>query len=176
MPLAWLITPDSFTGVYLLEILFFSVALLYVHKISNLYLPSRASILILPATALLITTSNCFLRGDNAEEFCIPLLLASLYSILRFYHTVSGTSFRSCQHAAMPASSFFIHGIVAGCVLWIKFTMLGILGRLGRPGPAARSFRKTRKESILQLSPLPQWYGSQHCPLDRIFRLSRCNL
>ena len=123
--LAWLITPDSFTGVYLLEIVFLTVALLYVHKISNLYLPARASILILPATALLITTSNCFLRGDNAEEFCIPLLLASLYSILRFYHTVSGTSFRSCQHAAMPASSFLIHGILAGCVLWIKFTMLG---------------------------------------------------
>ena len=111
---AW-VDGTGFSGVWLLEILNCTWMLWLLGRIASLFLPER---LRFPAAALagfVTVTAYCFSRGDNAEEFCLPLVLYGLYAMLRC--TESGT---------LPG--WRIHmlcGVLAGMILWIKFTMLG---------------------------------------------------
>ena len=85
---AWM-DSNGFFGVYLLEILNLTWMLWLYCKIAGLFLPER---LHFPAAALsgfVTVTAYCFSRGDNAEEFCLPLVLYGLYAMLRC--TESGT-------------------------------------------------------------------------------------
>ncbi len=111
---AWM-DSNGFFGVYLLEILNLTWVLWLYCKIAGLFLPERLQF---PAAALsgfVTVTAYCFSRGDNAEEFCLPLVLYGLYAMLRC--TESGTL--PCRR------THILCGVLAGMILWIKFTMLG---------------------------------------------------
>lgn len=114
---AYLISPDSFFGVYLFEIAAFTGTLVFCWKIYRLYLTEKAAVFLLPVTAFAFLISNSFYYGDSAEEFCLPLLTAGLYMLLKH--------FQKKRPQPMQWSLLFLNGVLAGCVLWIKYTMLG---------------------------------------------------
>ncbi|MGN0590708.1 ArnT family glycosyltransferase [Ruminococcus sp.] len=113
--LAALVDSNGFFGVYLLEILNLTWTLWLFSRMASLFLPDRLEMPAAALSGLVTVTAYCFSRGDNAEEFCLPLVLYGLYAMLR------------CTEAgSLPAGGVhMLCGIFAGMILWIKFTMLG---------------------------------------------------
>lgn len=70
---------------------------------------------LLPAAAALIYSCTAFKYGDSAEELCLPLLMHSLFLTVRAVKA----------DVPLTAAQKFALGCAGGCVLWIKFTMLG---------------------------------------------------
>ena len=116
--LAYLLTPESFLGVWLFEILSAAFFLLGVWKILTLYGARESAVMALPVVAALIFVSLSFQMGDSAEEFGLPLLTWSLYAGLKYLRTE--------YPSPIPARMLVIQGVLCGSVLWIKFTMLGL--------------------------------------------------
>lgn len=112
--LAYRISADTFFGVYLLEVLAGALFLFFAYKTVRLY--ARRGILFwLPWLGALIYTSNSFCHGDSAEELCMPILMACIY--------LSERSFR--RGKTLSFWNWFVAGVLGGCVLWIKFNLLG---------------------------------------------------
>lgn len=115
--LASLVSSSSFIGVFFFEILSFTLFLWYTYRLVRLYQPSGYAYIILPLLTFAVLSSNSFYKGDSAEEFCMPLLAASLFYLLRYFHS------RERKPISYPL--LLLNGVLAGCVLWIKYTMLG---------------------------------------------------
>ncbi len=113
---AAMISDKTFYGVYLLQIINFAVILGYVGKISDLFLDRKYNRLVTSVTGLVIVTAFCYSRGDNAEEFCMPILLIALYHMLKFLNS---------SEERVSNRTMLLHGLLASCILWIKFTLLG---------------------------------------------------
>ncbi len=112
--LAYRISADTFFGVYLLEVLAGALFLFFAYKTVRLY--ARRGILFwLPWLGALIYTSNSFCHGDSAEELCMPILMACIY--------ISERAFR--RGRALSFWDWLVAGLLGGCVLWIKFNILG---------------------------------------------------
>lgn len=114
--LAYLISPDSFLGVYWIEVVAFTAYLLAVYKTLRLYVEKNIW-LALPVLAAVILSSQSFCHGDSAEELCLPLVAWSLYKTLNY--------FKNRYPAPMNYTTLFFHGVLAGCIMLIKFTLLG---------------------------------------------------
>jgi hypothetical protein len=65
-----------------------------------------------------VAASYAFQQGDSAEELCLPLISFPLLWLLRYLKTQAP--------GPMPAKTALLSGLLCGCVLWIKFTMLGL--------------------------------------------------
>lgn len=116
---AWLISNDTWIGVYILESLFLGVFLWYYWKIWNLYGERRWSMAWMPFLALLVTVTSSFASGDNVEEYCIALMAVSMYDYLNYLRDYPANG------GHMEKRTLLINGTLAGCVLWMKYTMLG---------------------------------------------------
>ena len=112
-----LIVAHSFLGVFILEILVVGLFLLAVYKLLTLYGAKQSAWFLLPVAAALALSSLSFYAGDSTEELCLPLLAWPLYFLLRWQKLQAPER--------MPAKTLVVSGVLAGCVLWIKFTMLG---------------------------------------------------
>lgn len=112
---AALFPQGRFFGVSLVQIACWVWILYEVNRIAKLYLSHKESLMTAAISALVIVTAFCYSRGDNAEEFCLPMVLSSLYDLL---HTVQ-------RQGDISPGRILKNGVLAGCVLWIKFTMLG---------------------------------------------------
>ena len=53
------------------------------HKIINLYLEEKYSYIILPLFAFLLYTAISFRHGSSCEEFCFPMMMYSLYELIK---------------------------------------------------------------------------------------------
>lgn len=113
--LAYVLSPTNYIGSFFLEVLSFAVLLFFIYKIITLYISPKASALLIPVFSLLLVTSNSFYYGGSAEEFVLPPLTIGLYHLLRFFRHGGNVSYKT----------MFVNGSFAGCVLWIKYTMLG---------------------------------------------------
>jgi len=116
-----LISFDSFLGVYLMEVLLASAFLFFGYKAMTVYGSKNSALLLLPVLAWSVYAAWSFCEGDSAEEMCMPLVAASLFHVLAFLKSGEGR---------MSAKGLMAEGALAGCVLWIKFTGLGIQGGL----------------------------------------------
>ncbi len=105
-----------FFGVYLIQIALWYAIFRAAAKISDLYLPHHKRLLTASLSALITVCSYCYSRGDNAEEFCLLPVMLSLYALLKAVRE---------KPFPMKMRDFLIHGLFAGTVLWIKFSMLG---------------------------------------------------
>lgn len=115
--LAALISDKSFFGVFILQVISFSFFLYFSHKIITIYLKKNYSYIILPIITYIILVSDAFVAGDSAEEFILPLITISLYGILKY--------FKNIYPKPINSRVLVLNGFIAGCVLWIKYTMLG---------------------------------------------------
>lgn len=112
--IGYLISPKSFHGVFIIEVLFFAIFLYYVHKIICLFLKNKYSYIFLPILTVLITTSVSFVHGGSCEEFCLPFFAISLYYYLKHF-----------KDKEITYKQLFINGLIAGIILMIKYTFLG---------------------------------------------------
>lgn len=115
--LAYLISNTSFLGVYLLEVIAVSFFLFFSHKMIALYLDTKYSTIALPLIAAVVLNMRSFAHGDSAEELSMPIIAYSLYCLLRY--------FTRRYPEAIGYKTVLLNGIITGCVLWIKFSLLG---------------------------------------------------
>lgn len=115
--LSSIIKYNSFIGVFIMEVLFFSIFLLFSHKSICLFLPAKKSYFILPIYAVSITTLKAFSHGGSAEEFILPFMMISIYYFL---------SYLKNDNPSISSKRVILMGIFCGCVFWIKYTLIGL--------------------------------------------------
>ena len=113
--LGYLISHTTFFGVYLLEIAAAFVFLVFVYQTALLFCSDADVLYIMPVLAALVYGMMAFADGDSAEEFCLPLLSYALW-----------VGMKALQHDRLPTKGeYFLIGLTSGCVLFIKYTILG---------------------------------------------------
>ena len=112
--LAYLVSHDTFLGVYFLEVIAASFFAYFSYKIILLFSKKPLWVFI-PLVMTIIYTSASFSHGDSAEEFCLPLLTYGLYLLLKNQKTNEPLTFIEA----------LLLGLTSGMVLWIKFSLLG---------------------------------------------------
>lgn len=115
--LAAQISDSDFLGVYLMEVVAFAAVLFFACLIAMRSTPAWAAWADAVLVGACVLVGNAFSRGDSAEEFCLPFLMAAMYIAFRTYGTKKGT---------MDEKSLFVCGLLAGFVATIKFTVLGL--------------------------------------------------
>ncbi len=106
----------SFLGVYLLETLACAAFLYAGYRTLRLFgFRGEYCIPLLIAAAALLGATDAFRFGDSAEELCTPMIAWSVYEALRYF-----VNDREMSNACLVRN-----GVLAGCVLWIKFSLLG---------------------------------------------------
>ncbi|MCR5628058.1 hypothetical protein [Eubacterium sp.] len=108
--IAAFISDSSFIGIYLFEVIFFTVFLYYTMQLWKL-IHERVSYIYLMVFAFLIVISFAFYRGGSVEEFALPLFAYALYKIISY---VEGEEDKAL---------WFKMGAVTAILFWIKFTM-----------------------------------------------------
>lgn len=112
--IGYLLSNTSFLGIFILEVLAWTITLYYVHKINLLYFDKKISFIIIPLFIALITSNACFAHGGSAEEFLFPFFSITLYYFLSFF-----------KDKDISYKRLFLAGLFAGLVLLTKYTLLG---------------------------------------------------
>ncbi|MEN6434713.1 MAG: hypothetical protein ABFD58_02745, partial [Anaerolineaceae bacterium] len=115
--LASLVSYRTFIGGFILEVIAFTFFLFFSFKSLSLFMDKKLALISLPILSILILNLKAFTHGGSAEELCLSLLAVSLYHLLRYL--------KSDKPAADTFQIFFWNGLIAGCILWVKFSMLG---------------------------------------------------
>lgn len=113
--IGWLMDHTGFAGVLVLEILAFAIFLRFsLHTVACLVQKQlHPAWAVLPAVA--VTASRAFSHGGSAEEFLLPFLAAALFALVK----------QEQATRPMPLRSVLLQGFLAGCALWLKYTVLG---------------------------------------------------
>lgn len=112
-----LVSFTDFTGVFVMEWLFAAAFLYFVHAFLKSMGAGRWAWALTAFAALAVYASPSFAQGDSAEELALPLIMATLLCLWRFWQ--SGAK-------RLSAGTLLANGALAGCVFWIKFTMIGL--------------------------------------------------
>ena len=115
--IGYLLSHTTFAGVLLLEVVALFGVLIAEYKLFCLFVSHRISLLLLPIGAFMITVSKSFYWGGCAEEFCLPLLMWGFYLSVRY--------FKESYPEAMSNREVLLGGILAGCIMMIKYTVSG---------------------------------------------------
>lgn len=166
--LGYLISNTTFFGVFLLEIVSLAVTLLAEYKLLRLYLSHKISMALLPLGALMVTVSKSFYWGGSAEEFCLPLLAWGLYFSIKY--------FKEEYPELISCKQIILFGFLAGCIMMIKYTMLGFyfawMGMIALTNMNRKNWRGSIRNCVLFLCgmaiPLVPWliYFGMHGALD----------
>lgn len=112
--IGYLITNQSFLGVFIIECLFQSVCLYYAYKIIKLFIDEKYAFIILPVMFTVVCTCTSFCHGGSAEEFCFPFFMISLYYFSNYL-----------RNNQMNSKIIFINGLLAGIIFLIKYNLCG---------------------------------------------------
>lgn len=115
--IASLISNKTFLGIYILESISFSIFLFFCARTLSLFLDQATTLLSLPILAAAILNLRSFAYGGTAESLTFPFLMASLFLFTKHFKLV--------YPKPHPLKWCFIIGVLAGCVLWTKFSFLG---------------------------------------------------
>lgn len=110
--IGYLISNKSFFGVYLLEVISFSVFLRFVDLILDV-LKFKYNKLFLVFLSFIITTSLSFYGGGSAEEFCLPFIVYCFYLLFKIFKGLD-----------IGLNEFFINGLFFSFVFFIKFNLI----------------------------------------------------
>jgi len=114
--IGYLLSHKSFYGYFLFEVLSMFLLLWYSHRILLLYV-KKSCIWVLPLLSTGITASESFVHGGSLEELTLGLFAYGFYSLLFFL--------KDEKQADMPVRTLIVNGLLAGVLLWSKFTLLG---------------------------------------------------
>jgi len=137
--LASLVSSTTFTGVFLLECLTFTLFLHYAYRITGLYV-QKTSYWVIAILAIAIPSSKAFGLGGSPEELLLPIFAYGLYSLLAFI--------RSPKAVRPSAASLIMNGFLCGIILWTKFSMLGFYVAFGIALTVALIARKQAKNIL----------------------------
>lgn len=113
--LAYLVSHTTFIGVFFIELIAGTAYLYYAGRTAALFAGGKWPYVIIPVLAALVYSSLYFAHGDSAEELCLPMLMYGFYRLMRFFK----------EPGSLTPRVIVVCGILAACVLWIKYTMLG---------------------------------------------------
>lgn len=116
--LAACISDTSFWGVYVLEIPALTAALYAAYRLLRLRTGAGFALGAAAVWGALTVTGGAFMRGDSAEEFCLPLLTAALALAYAEYGR---------RARPMRAKRLLLCGVLAGGIATIKYTLLGAM-------------------------------------------------
>ena len=115
--LAYLISNDTFFGVFLMEIVSITAFLFAGYRIMRLFCSKNHACILLPVLVMGTLSSLSFYWGGAAEEFCIPLMMWSFYMSLRYFKE---------EYPKVPNwKMILLNGIFAGIIMQVKYIMLG---------------------------------------------------
>ena len=112
--IGYLISNTNFIGIYILEVFSLSIFNYYILKTLNFIIEKKYSYLIIILLSSIIVSSNFFVHGGSAEEFCLPLIAYSSYSFFKYM-----------KNGIYDKRVLFINGLIAGLIALIKFNLLG---------------------------------------------------
>ena len=112
--LALWISPGNYHGIWMIEVALMTGVLICFYRIARLYAP-KINVGWVAVAAAVICMSRSFRYGDSAEELCLLPMAWSLYMLLRSWRTGKPLTDRQ----------YLFNGVLAGCILWIKFNLLG---------------------------------------------------
>ena len=113
-----LISDNGFHGVFIIQVLFFTAYLVIMKKTAEIFLgDSKKSVAVAVICGMVTAVTHCYRRGDNAEEFCLPFVAVALYWLLK--------AMKNGYSKTMTNKVLLLNGFLAGCIFWIKFTLLG---------------------------------------------------
>lgn len=119
--IGYLISKTTFLGIFIIEVLFWTISLYYVYKIITLFLDKKWSFVIIPLFMSLVCTSTSFAHGGSAEELCLPLFSMTLYFLISHF-----------KERTISKKRLLMAGFNAGCIFLVKYTLLGFwLGFMG---------------------------------------------
>lgn len=113
--IAWLISNDSFAGVYLFEIIAATFFLFYIHRSICLFVTSDWSVFFIPVYATIIYTSQSFCHGDSVEELSLPFYAYAMWIGMDAV----------CNKRKITRREYFLVGLTSGLIFWSKFTAVG---------------------------------------------------
>lgn len=115
--IASLISDSSYIGLYFTEILFSFITLCFVYKTVSLKYDSKKSLLstFFVACLMYCCPLNTY-GGDTAELMMMPFFVYLYYIGFRYVY----------KNVSIKPYEYLIVGITSGCVLWSKYTLLGI--------------------------------------------------
>ena len=116
--LAACISDSSFLGVYLMEVLSLTAALFAAYRLFRLRSGRAWALGGAAAWGALILISPAFCKGDSAEEFCLPLLMAATAIAYAEYGR---------RGKPMRPAWLALCGVLAGLIFTIKYTLLGAM-------------------------------------------------
>lgn len=115
--IGYLLDHRGFFGVFILEIISFSIFLYYAYKMLRLFLNEKKTYMILPLFTFSILALKSFSHGGSVEEFTLPFFMFSLYQLVGYLKQ---------EEILIARKIVFGVGVIAGCVLWLKYTLLGL--------------------------------------------------
>ena len=116
--LAACISDTSFLGVYMMEIPALAAALYAAYRLMRLRAGRAFSLSAAAFFGAAFASCTAFIRGDSAEEFCLPLLMTALAMAYAEYGR---------RAKPMRLKRLLACGVLAGCIATIKYTQLGAL-------------------------------------------------
>ncbi|MDP4093078.1 MAG: glycosyltransferase family 39 protein [Bacillota bacterium] len=115
--IGYLISHRSFLGVYFIQSVSLFVVLFYNFKTANLFLEKRHAFLVAAIMPVFIFNYPIYISGGGSpEEFIMAFQAVSMFYFLQY---LKNTDIKEHNPKVM-----FIHGIMAGCVLMLKYTAL----------------------------------------------------
>ncbi len=113
---AYLLTKDSYVGLYLLQIVLSFIFAIFTKKTLELYGIKDLKKNLIICTVIHLSTYYSFAVsvGNSVEEIAMPFLAISLYISLK----------RIKNEQNLKFSDFIFMGLIGGFLFWIKFTLL----------------------------------------------------
>lgn len=162
--LAGLVGGTDFRGVLVLEIIAMTSFLCTGLRTAELLAGRRLSVWWMALPAAGMAASRAFSHGGSAEELLLPFLAAALFSLVRALHSPG----------AKPLRAVCVQGLLAGCALWLKYTVLGFY--LAWVVVLAALY--LRRGWLAQLGRSVGAYlggpGAGHAAVGRLLRRTRC--
>jgi len=115
--IGYLFSHKTFLGIFLIEVVSFTIVLYYFYKILRLYGREKQFYPSAPFLLAIILTMPSFTHGGSCEEILLPCFFISFYHFLYLI--------KDKRYLEEGLNLYFCEGIIVGIVLWTKFILLG---------------------------------------------------
>lgn len=112
--IGYLLSPNKFYGIYILECISFSWVLFFAYKIYNMFFRKNVAMILTVVSTIFLLNQSFIVYGGSCEEFVMPLYLVVLYIYLEYFSKKNGIS----------RKRIFWSGAICGTIFWMKFNLI----------------------------------------------------
>ncbi len=110
-----LLVNNNYAGIWIIEVIFMLINLIFMYKISKLFL--KSDILSIIAIIIVNLSFVTYFQGGNfTEEYALPFIIISLYYMIKYI----------VQNKMLSKKESFIIGICMSCVLLLRPNMISV--------------------------------------------------